>query len=124
MAADTRDDASPQAPSPSTKPDHDYSPPPYQGKVYEIFNAPPATPPENANVLPGGSANTAGGRPKDAGLIDAVKTVKLEEFTEIHKKPCVRESLLTGILSGFGMGGVRAVLGGMRHYIVTTVTAC
>jgi len=75
-------------------------------------------------VLPGGSANTAGGRPKDAGLIDAVKTVKLEEFTEIHKKPCVRESLLTGILSGFGMGGVRAVLGGMRHYIVTTVTAC
>lgn len=113
MAADTRDITSvQQSPPPTTTSEHSSSRP-YQGKVYEVFNGAPITPPENANVLPGGTANTAGGRTKDAGLIDAVRTMKLEEFGEIHKKPCVRDSLLTGIASGFGIGGLRAILGGM-----------
>ena len=118
MAGDTRDDNSPQRSTPSsTSGDERSESLPYQGKVYEIFNAAPGAPPENANVLPGGAANTAGGRPKDAGIIDALKTVKLEEFMEVHKKPCVRDSFLTGILSAFGMGSFRAVLGGMYCFI-------
>ena len=83
---------------------------PYHGKIYETFNV--STPPENANALPGGSANTAGGRPREVGIIDALKTVKLEEFAEVHKKPCVRDALLTGIGAGFGVGGIRGILGG------------
>lgn len=92
---------------------------PYQGKVYEVFNAPP-TPPESANVLPGGSANTAGGRPKEAGVVDALKSIKPEDFFEVHKKPCVRESLLTGIGSAFAVGSVRAVLGGTMLMLAST----
>ena len=105
MAADTRDDT----PSPKTPEDRS-NPPPHRGKTYETFNVPAA--PENANALPGGNTNTAGGRPKEVGIIDAAKTVRLEDLKEVHKKPCVRDALLTGIGAGFGIGGIRGILGG------------
>lgn len=113
MAGDTRDFASQH--SHTASPEGNASAQdPYQGKHYEVFDDPPAaTPPESANVLPGGAANTAGGRQKEANLIDALRMMKLSDFTEVHKKPCVRESLLTSILSAFGVGGLRAVSGGM-----------
>ena len=111
MAADTRDDTSPQGQS--VPHEGDSAQVPYQGKLYEVFDDPPATRPESANVLPGGAANTAGGRQKEAHLMDALRMMKFTDFTEVHKKPCVRESLLTGILSAFGVGGLRAILGGM-----------
>jgi len=64
-------------------------------------------------VLPGGSGlNTAGGKIKDAGVFDALKSIKISEFKEVHRKPCVRDSFLTGIGGGFGIGGVRAIWGG------------
>jgi hypothetical protein len=44
--------------------------------------------------------------------VEAAKLIKLEEFKEVHKKPCVRDALLTGIVGGFGVGGIRAILGG------------
>ena len=111
MAGDTRDNALPPpgAPLQSTPADSS-SERPYQGKIYERFHV-PATP-ENANALPGGTSNTAGGRPKEAGLVDAAKTVRLEELTDLHKRPCVRDSLLTGMGASFGVGGIRAILGG------------
>ena len=111
MAADTRDVASPQ--------DHPASPEdaaaqlPYEAKHYEVFDDPPETPPESANVLPGGTANTAGGRQRDTSFINALKMMKLSDFTEVHKKPCVRESFMTAMLSAFGVGGLRAILGGL-----------
>ncbi|KAI9847628.1 MAG: hypothetical protein M1837_002202 [Sclerophora amabilis] len=92
------------APLPSSSPDS--PPPPHSHKVYETFS-----PPANANVLPGGTTNTAGGAVEDVSIGKAVKTIKLEDFTNVHRQPCVRDSLLAGILGGFGMGGVRAVLG-------------
>lgn len=70
-------------------------------------------PPENANDMPGASVHTAGGKVKDASIVDALKTIKLGDFKEVHKKPCVRDALLAGIGLGFGAGGVRAILGGM-----------
>jgi len=112
MAADTRDDASPQGEH--TSHGDTSTQVPYQGNVYEVFDGHPATPPDSANILPGGAANTAGGRQKDASLIDALRIMKLSDFTEVHKKPCGRESLMTGIVSAFGVGGFRAVLGGMH----------
>lgn len=70
-------------------------------------------PPQNANLMAGGTENTAGGQTKDIGLGDALESIKAEDFSEIHKKPCVRDSFMTGIGSGFGIGGVRALFGGM-----------
>ena len=72
----------------------------------------PVAPP-NANALPAGAGhNTAGGRVKEAGVFDAIRSIKLSELTEVHKKPCVRESFLTGIGGGFGIGAARAIWGG------------
>lgn len=111
MAGDTRD--SQAAPSPPRGPPPGATEPPEHvktpNKVYEVFSAPPA----NANALPDGSGqNTAGGREKNLGLTDAIKTVRIEDFKQVHMYPCVRESLLTGIAGGFGMGGIRALWGG------------
>lgn len=46
--------------------------------------------PENANELPGGNVHTAGGKVKDANVVDALRTVNISEFKEFHKRPCVR----------------------------------
>jgi len=106
MAGDTREPTSshPRGPPPgaTAPPDHVQTP-----KVYEVFNAPPP-----ANALPDGSGlNTAGARTEVPKLTDAVKTIRMEDFKEVYKYPCARESLLTGIGGGFGVGGVRALLG-------------
>jgi len=69
-------------------------------------------PPENANELPGGNLNTAGGKVRDANVADALKAVKVNDFKEIHKKPCVRDAFLPGIGAGFAVGGIRAIMGG------------
>ena len=71
------------------------------------------TPPNNENAMLGGSVNTAGGKARDASLLDAVQSIKLKDFREVHKKPCVRDALLSGIGIGFGAGGIRAIMGGM-----------
>jgi len=57
--------------------------------------------------------NTAGSKQEIPKLADAIKTVRIEDFKQVHMYPCVRESLLMGIGGGFGIGGVRALLGGM-----------
>jgi len=110
MAGDTRDSNQPplRGPPPGAiePPEHVKTP----SKVYEVFHSPP----QNANALPEGSGqNTAGGRGKAPALTDAIKTVKLEDFKKVHMYPCVRESLLMGIGGGFGIGGIRALWGGM-----------
>ncbi|PMD67596.1 uncharacterized protein K444DRAFT_515054 [Hyaloscypha bicolor E] len=108
MAGDTRDEnQSPTRgppPGASEPPDHVKTP----NKVYEVFHSPP----QSANALPEGSGqNTAGGRERPPAITDAVKTIKLEDFKKVHMYPCVRESLLMGIGSGFGIGGIRALWG-------------
>ena len=72
----------------------------------------PPTALSNANALPGGGQNTAGSKNQEASLLDAAKSIRLSEFKEVHKKPCVRDALMTGIGAGFGIGGVRSILGG------------
>lgn len=122
MAADTRDrDSSSQPYSPAQA-----SQDPNR-KTYERFgNSPPSNcasnnsgtavevaPPQNANLLPGGTMNTAGGKVRESSILEAAKTIKLGDFRELHKKPCARESFLVGIGAGFGVGGLRAVMGGL-----------
>lgn len=108
MADDTRDQPRGPPAGQTSPPDHVKNP-----KIYEVFNAPPAS----ANALPDGyGQNTAGGRQEMPKLGDAVKTVRWQDFLQVHMYPCVRESMLTGIGSGFAVGGVRALLGGENHF--------
>lgn len=67
--------------------------------------------PESPNVLPGGSKHTAGGKIKEAKISDALKTIRPGDFLHIHQMPCARDALLVGIGAGFGMGGLRAIMG-------------
>ncbi|KAI5842528.1 hypothetical protein DFP73DRAFT_595888 [Morchella snyderi] len=50
-------------------------------------------------------------RPAQATLTDAVKSISMEDFKNVHMQPCVRNSLLYGIGTGFAFGGLRLVLG-------------
>ncbi|WPH04120.1 Hypothetical protein R9X50_00700500 [Acrodontium crateriforme] len=71
----------------------------------------PYTPPENANMMAGGTEHTAGGKTPEVSLGNAVKDITWNDFTELHKRPCVRDALLTGMTGGFALGGVRAIFG-------------
>ena len=73
--------------------------------------------PENANELPGGNINTAGGQARNANVLDALESVRLTDFKEVHRKPCVRDALLPGIGVGFALGGIRAIMGGMSDMV-------
>lgn len=114
MAADTRENANskPAEPSKSTiSSSNTISTTPYV--------VPGAQP--NDNALPAGAGlNTAGGRTKQAGYFDALRSIQLSDFQEVHKKPCVRDALMTGIAGGFGISGVRAVLGASVWKICNT----
>lgn len=106
MAADTREDAT-SNPSQSSK----SMTSPSKGSAHEPYAIPVAPP--NSNALPAGAGlNTAGARTKQAGYFDALRHIQPSDFKEVHEKPCVRNALLTGIGGGFGIGGVRAILGG------------
>lgn len=95
-------------PGATSSPEHVQTP----NKVYEVFHMPPT----NANALPDGSGqNTAGAHTERPSLGKAIKTVRLQDFTQVHMYPCARESLLTGIGGGFAMGGIRAIFGGMFY---------
>jgi hypothetical protein len=73
-----------------------------------------AVKPENANVYAAAaSQHTAGGSAADVTITDAAKSIKLEDFASLPKKPCVRDSLLTGITAGFVVGSSRAIWRGM-----------
>lgn len=66
-----------------------------------------------ANVLAGGKEHTAGGKLPEISISSAFDGgLKVSDFTELPAKPCVRESLLTGLGSGFALGGVRWIFRG------------
>ncbi|KAF2466845.1 uncharacterized protein BDR25DRAFT_268387 [Lindgomyces ingoldianus] len=65
-----------------------------------------------ANIMPGGTAHTAGGIPADyePSYVDAVKSLGPEYYLNFHKRPCVRDSQLMGIGAGFVGMGLAAIL--------------
>ncbi|PLB53092.1 cytochrome oxidase biogenesis protein, Cox20 subunit [Aspergillus steynii IBT 23096] len=117
MAEDTRDSTT-SGPSPtqngeptnvedpSQRPKPKYEAKSQVGKLWDAFG----NPEEPVNMLPG--PGSKGG--KDVTVTDAMKSMSLKEATSFYKAPCARDSLLLGIGAGFGIGGVRGVLGGMR----------
>jgi cytochrome c oxidase assembly protein subunit 20 len=78
------------------------------GTLWEAFG----NPEESANVLPNTGYNGAKKDANDVSVTEAVKSVSLKEVTSFYKAPCARDSLLLGIGAGFGIGGLRGVLGG------------
>lgn len=112
MAGDTRDSTQTiRGPPPGATDPPEYVKTP--NKVYEVFHSPPS-----ANALPEGSGlNTAGAREKQPTLTEGIKTIRLGDFKQVHMYPCVRESLLMGIGSAFGIGGIRALWGG-KHAVI------
>lgn len=45
-------------------------------------------------------------------ISEALSSIKTEDFQNVANTPCSRNGLLTGIGTGFGVGGLRFVLGG------------
>lgn len=70
------------------------------------------------------TANEYAARPQSATVTDAVKSIALEDFRTVHMQPCVRNSLLFGIGTGFAFGGLRLVLGGTLPYSTLLPFAC
>ncbi|KAK5698401.1 hypothetical protein LTR17_023697 [Elasticomyces elasticus] len=68
------------------------------GKAVGPYVSPQA--PESANMLAGGTEHTAGGKAPEVTLANAVKDLGWKDFSELPKRPCVRDALLTGIGSG------------------------
>ncbi|KAL4765463.1 uncharacterized protein BDW70DRAFT_155947 [Aspergillus foveolatus] len=115
MADDSREPTKPTQ-SPDTteqlselppKPKPKYELPKSQvGKLWEAFG----NPEDQVNMLP----TAHGKKANDISVTEAMKSLPLNSATSFYKAPCARDSLLLGIGAGFGVGGVRGVLGGMR----------
>jgi cytochrome c oxidase assembly protein subunit 20 len=70
-------------------------------------------PPQNANVLAGGTQNTAGGKIPEISIGNAFpEGFKFSDFAELPKRPCVKDSSLNAMIAAFGVGGARLVLKG------------
>ncbi|KAF2838495.1 hypothetical protein M501DRAFT_1004228 [Patellaria atrata CBS 101060] len=75
--------------------------------------------PEDVEKLFAGRGEDMKGRPiteekankYEPTLTNGLRTIKMEDWKTFHKQPCVRESLMTAIASGFAGGGVAWILG-------------
>lgn len=92
---------------------------PFTGTQWQGGKQIPYQPPENANMMPGGTDNTAGGKAPEVSIWNAFSNgLKWDDFKELPKRPCVRDALMTGIGAGFSAGGIRAIFGGKAASMV------
>lgn len=83
----------------------------FSGEQWKDFKKNYKSPP--ANMLAGGTENTAGGKLPDVSISNAFDGgLKMTDFTELPARPCVRESFLTGLGSGAAFAGVRLIFRG------------
>ncbi|KIX02213.1 uncharacterized protein Z518_08152 [Rhinocladiella mackenziei CBS 650.93] len=136
MADDTRDsssippdDQAEPKPRGPRRPDYKHEFPRSQAqKMWEALG----NPQEPVNTLPGGTYNSAGGKPSELSWRDAFNFSYEGKGPAFYRTPCARDSLLVGIASGGAIGGLRFVLKGLSGGLVTanfmvagfTVTAC
>lgn len=123
MADDTRDSTTstttpevaeyPQDSS-KPKPKHDFGKT-QVGKLWDAFGGPE----DQANML---STTKSSGNGDGSTVSNAMKSMSLKDATSFYKAPCARDSLLLGIGAGFGVGGVRGILGGKE--IIQTPHIC
>lgn len=113
MADDTRQQQKPKEDLPREALTVDPENKSFSGTQWQGGKQIPYTPPENANMLMGGTEHTAGGKLPDVTISNAFP--KLSDFQELHKRPCVRDAFLTGITGGAVIGGIRGIFGGLYH---------
>lgn len=119
MADDTRESSAPLTQSSGDnlageerrirrpRPKHDF-PQSQAGKLWEAFG----NPEESANALPGGTYNSAGGKPAQVTWKDAFNFSYNSKGPAWYQTPCARDSLLVGIGGGGAVGGVSFILKG------------
>lgn len=75
----------------------------------------PAPPRAPANIMPGGTAHTAGGQKADdsPSYVDVVRNLPSDYYLHFYQRPCVRDSQLTAISSGFAGYMVGAIMRSM-----------
>ncbi|KAF2018506.1 hypothetical protein BU24DRAFT_491458 [Aaosphaeria arxii CBS 175.79] len=77
-------------------------------------NAAQPPPKGPANIMPGGMTHTAGGKAAEAAqdltYFQAIKQLGPGYYLNFHKRPCVRDSQLTGIGAGFIGGSLAGIL--------------
>ena len=103
------------ASTPSTdpkRPKHDF-PQSQVGKLWDAFGDPE----DKVNVLANASYKPRGKDAKDVSYSEVVGDVSVSQLSSFYKAPCARESLLTGIGAGFGIGGVRGLFGGIHSLL-------
>ena len=90
------------------KPKHDF-PQTQAGKLWDAFHDPN----NPVNQMPGGTYNTAGGKPKEVTWRDAFDFDKLSpKMPWFFQTSCGRDSLLVGMGAAGSVGGVGLVLRG------------
>ncbi len=84
----------------------------FSGDQWKDEKAKYVRPPQNANVLAGGTENTAGGKLPEISIGAAFDGgIKLADFTDLPKRPCVKDSSINAMIAAFGVGGLRVVFG-------------
>ncbi|KAK3698021.1 hypothetical protein LTR37_017137 [Vermiconidia calcicola] len=108
MADDTREKEDLSKEGLTVHPEHK----PFSGGQWEGAKHDLSKGPQNANLMAGGTQNTAGGKIPEVSVGGAFEGgLKLQDFTDLPKRPCVRDAFMTGIGAGFALGGARAIFG-------------
>lgn len=97
------------------KPKHDF-PQTQAGKLWDAFG----NPEEPINTMPGGTFNTAGGRPGEYSWKDAFTFTK-SDFENFYKKGCARDALLVGIAGGGTVGGLTFIVKGIFSNLIALI---
>ncbi|KAK5454359.1 hypothetical protein LTS15_006359 [Exophiala xenobiotica] len=77
-------------------------------------------PKDPINEMPGGTYNSAGGKPTEVSWRDAFSFSYQGKGPAWYQTPCARDSLLVGMGAGGGIGGLRFVLRGLSSMVATT----
>jgi cytochrome c oxidase assembly protein subunit 20 len=84
----------------------------FSGEQWKEEKAKYYKPPQNANVLAGGTENTAGGKLPEVSIGAAFEGgLRLSDFIELPKRPCVKDSSINAMIAAFAVGGLRTVFG-------------
>jgi cytochrome c oxidase assembly protein subunit 20 len=79
--------------------------------MWEAFG----NPKEPINTMPGGTYNSAGGKPAEPTFWNALTTLDLfnrEGKPAFYQTSCARDSLMVGIGAGGAIGGIRFIVKG------------
>lgn len=127
MAEDTRESDRPEAtpieqsneqqqqdstPQPK-KPKHEF-PKSQVGKLWDAFGSPE----EPVNILPGAKYSNAAELKNKYDVSASIPEVitsgnGISDIKSFYRTPCARDSLMLGIGAGFGVGGIRGIVGGI-----------